>query len=470
MYRSVMILVSSFILFLGILAYGITVFLPDDSGIGFFLRQGLLILIVGCITWLFLRLLNRWIWPRVRALRGKPVPGLLVDCLNFTIITLILLLIMVVILKQPVANLLAAGSLLTAAVAIALQKIILDTIANFIIEADKLMKVGDWVKLEDGTVGQVTRMGWRHVELRTHDHVRVTVPNGNVMQSNLMNYSPPQGWYMDALCVQLESKFPIVRIERIIKSAVLSLTEVVEGRCAVYAHEVNQGNILYTVRYAVADYGKWREMRHLVWQCVMSALHKNNIQTAEKIGEYSISRGNQPFIIQEKEDRLETIQSAELFHALTSHEKQQIAMESTWVHAEKGHVIVQQGDQTDALYIIAEGCVAVALSEDPSQTEVEHEKLLFAGDYFGERALLLGEPRAADVIAKTPVLLCKITRPVVTTILQNNPSIATHLAGIMAERYEELQKSRQTAAVQRKKGTLPLKKMLLKSLQAFFEL
>jgi hypothetical protein len=43
--------------------------------------------------------------------------------------------------------------------------------------------------------------------------------------------------------------------------------------------------------------------------------------------------------------------------------------------------------------------------------------LLVAGDYFGERALITGEPRAATIIAQTPVTLMALDREAFTSLL-----------------------------------------------------
>ncbi len=69
----------------------------------------------------------------------------------------------------------------------------------------------------------------------------------------------------------------------------------------------------------------------------------------------------------------------------------------------QGERIVTQGTRGDAFYIVVNGHVDVVRDGVRLKT---HQ----AGDYFGERALILAEPRMADVVAQTDVDLIAIDR------------------------------------------------------------
>jgi len=68
-----------------------------------------------------------------------------------------------------------------------------------------------------------------------------------------------------------------------------------------------------------------------------------------------------------------------------------------------GEHVVTQGTQGDSFYIIVNGTVQVVRDGVPL-------KRYRAGDYFGEMAILLDQPRRADVIAKTDVDLVALDR------------------------------------------------------------
>jgi CRP-like cAMP-binding protein len=68
-----------------------------------------------------------------------------------------------------------------------------------------------------------------------------------------------------------------------------------------------------------------------------------------------------------------------------------------------GEHIVTQGTKGDSFYVIVSGSVQVVKDGVPI-------KRYRAGDYFGEMAILLDQPRSADVIARTDVDLVALDR------------------------------------------------------------
>ncbi|DAZ93609.1 TPA: hypothetical protein N0F65_003659 [Lagenidium giganteum] len=74
-------------------------------------------------------------------------------------------------------------------------------------------------------------------------------------------------------------------------------------------------------------------------------------------------------------------------------------------------IVFRQGDEADALFIVFAGVVEVRVSQRVLGEKVEVTVCeLTKGDYFGERALLNNDPRAATIIAKTSTELVQITR------------------------------------------------------------
>jgi len=61
----------------------------------------------------------------------------------------------------------------------------------------------------------------------------------------------------------------------------------------------------------------------------------------------------------------------------------------------RGATIIREGEAGDQLYIIKSGDVRVSEGQQPEERGL---KLLGSGDYFGERALICDQPRAASVV------------------------------------------------------------------------
>lgn len=79
------------------------------------------------------------------------------------------------------------------------------------------------------------------------------------------------------------------------------------------------------------------------------------------------------------------------------------------VSFEESETIVKQGEPGNDFYIIVEGCATV-LQQRGEGEEPSEVGRLGPSDYFGEIALLLDRPRAATVIARTPLKCVKLDR------------------------------------------------------------
>ena len=100
-------------------------------------------------------------------------------------------------------------------------------------------------------------------------------------------------------------------------------------------------------------------------------------------------------------------------------------------HFSAKDAIIRQGDPTDSLYIIVKGVVSISVEmPDGNSIEVARKS---SGDFFGEIALLTGEPRTASVVAVTDVYLLEITREDIAPYIKADPEIAERLTSILTK-------------------------------------
>jgi MscS family membrane protein len=90
--------------------------------------------------------------------------------------------------NQPITGLLTSLSIVGAAVALAAKESLENLIASFIIFFDKPFSVEDTVKVNNVT-GTVERIGLRSTRVRTSDKTLVTVPNKQMVDSVVDNWS-----------------------------------------------------------------------------------------------------------------------------------------------------------------------------------------------------------------------------------------------------------------------------------------
>jgi CRP-like cAMP-binding protein/Na+-translocating ferredoxin:NAD+ oxidoreductase RNF subunit RnfB len=98
---------------------------------------------------------------------------------------------------------------------------------------------------------------------------------------------------------------------------------------------------------------------------------------------------------------------------------------------DKGQVIVGEGDEGDAFYVIRGGVVAVSKRRGEIDKTVSY---LRAGGYFGEMSLLDGTRRTATVTATNRTEVIRIARDRLLAIVERYPSAAAELRRVVSER------------------------------------
>ena len=91
----------------------------------------------------------------------------------------------------------------------------------------------------------------------------------------------------------------------------------------------------------------------------------------------------------------------------------------------RGTLVIQQGDKNvDAFYMISTGRFTVWIKKGKEMNKVAD---LGPEMYFGERALITSEPRAATVRAETSAELYVLYKEEFNSVLMKNPGIAQEL-------------------------------------------
>jgi len=120
-----------------------------------------------------------------------------------------------------------------------------------------------------------------------------------------------------------------------------------------------------------------------------------------------------------------------LFEGLSKAQLSRIAALAEDSRYNAGRVIVKRDDPGKAFYVIVDGQAKVVKGKI---TTARAAAVLGPGDFFGELALLDGEPRAASVVAASPLETIRIERIAFRRMLREEPDIAIKLLEGMARR------------------------------------
>jgi len=103
----------------------------------------------------------------------------------------------------------------------------------------------------------------------------------------------------------------------------------------------------------------------------------------------------------------------------------------------RDETVFHQGDPGDALYIVASGRVKVVLPS-PDASEGAILATLARGQFFGELAMLDGQPHSADVVAIEPTETLVLGRTDFERLFESEPSIRRSLVLALARELRRL--------------------------------
>lgn len=127
------------------------------------------------------------------------------------------------------------------------------------------------------------------------------------------------------------------------------------------------------------------------------------------------------------ETLLERLSLAPLFAECSAEELDRVVSLANSVHAERGEVIVREGEPGDLFYVVVSGQATV-------RSRRRRLAVLGPGSFFGETALLTGGPRTATVTAHTKMELATFDRGAFDALLGDSPAISRAVLGGIARR------------------------------------
>lgn len=134
------------------------------------------------------------------------------------------------------------------------------------------------------------------------------------------------------------------------------------------------------------------------------------------------------------------LQNVECFKHLSEDERAQVEACAVLRSYPKDRVIVNKGDEANALYVLLEGELAVYLADDEEGREIILNTLK-PGDYFGELALLGEAQRTASVKALSAAKVASVGRAAFLDFLAERPAFALDIIRNLVKRVIALSES-----------------------------
>ncbi len=180
----------------------------------------------------------------------------------------------------PILASLGIGSL---AVALALQDTLSNFFAGIYIAIDRPVQVGDFVRLENGSEGVVTEIGWRSARLSTPAQNVVIIPNAKLMGSIITNYSLPSSEMMMTLDLSVHYASDLDRVEKIVHEVaeqVIKKSPAAVGsfKPAVWFHTFGDSGIYFTIVLKIKDFTSQAPIKHELVKALHARFAEEGIQ------------------------------------------------------------------------------------------------------------------------------------------------------------------------------------------------
>jgi small-conductance mechanosensitive channel/CRP-like cAMP-binding protein len=326
-----------------------------------------------------------------------------------------------------------------AVLGLALQRTLGDLFSGITLGLERPFRIGDWLELADGTLGQVVDMNWRATRLRAWDNATHIIPNGRLAGESIRNlhgdghvYAP---WYFVKIPAEVEPRFATallleaaLRCESVLKfpSPVVRLAD---ATTVPYS---------YMVWISLKNYPAMFRAREELFREIHRGLHQAGIEVAPEVHELRTRRAH---VTKAEPPTIALALKALDFAALlTDAELADLAERASYQYHDTGKVLVAEGGASDAFYVVAGGLVESAIRLGDGSRKVVGT--LIPGEHFGIAAMLTPEASFLELRAKSDVALIRIDLDALRPLVAARPELAEHFAAIVKERLDAAEAAR----------------------------
>ena len=420
-----------------------------------YVRNGSLLLTYMVTAWLIARGVDLWLAhskPAAAARRGatRLLRGLMYAAAMVVGGTMFL-----AVEGYSITGVLVSTGVVAAVVALALQNTLSDFFSGIALSIEQPIRVGDWIKLEDGTIAQVIDITWRAVWLTSWSNTRVVVPNSRFAGQTFENMNEPTGSFAPWYEVRIPADVPPAYALMLLREAVLRCKHVLPSPAPV-VRLADATTIPYTYLVWVhfANYPAMFRGREEIFREIDTALRGVDVEPAPDIAEFRTRRSRMAEV--SPPTVAAALRSMDVLGGLDDVQIQTLAQASRYHDVEAGQVLLREGEVADAMYAVVAGVLDASVA-GPEARSIVSERLP-AGQAVGQISLITGEPSAMTVTAATDATLVRIGLDALRDVLAHDPDLKDRMAQNVADRIAYLHRAK-AAAVKRIPRTLGLREV-----------
>lgn len=406
--------------------------------------------------------------------RKSEVPTLFRDLVRGLVYIGLFLAFVGFVLKRDLDSLLVGSAVITVSIGFALQETLGNFFAGLALRLSKPYALGDNVQIGQIS-GRVDKIDWRQTAIYTFTGDYIILPNSLLAKEAINNYSSPSTLHARDVRVGMHYRHPPNLVMSVILEVLEGISEVKsQPEPEVHLLDFADSSMNYRLRFWIDDYpgrfvietkvraGLWYAFNRLDLEIPFPI---RTLVTQPKVEERNV------------EQVLSFLATVDFLEAMGKESLEVLAERARFQLFARGEKICVQGQPGDCFYVIRSGQVKVAVTDDQDEVILEFE--MATGNYFGEMALLTGEPRSATVSAATDAELLTVSKEDLREVIVSNPAVEKIISNVLAQRQLRTEQAREEAEEERAargsgnqdKGGRTLEQLsdqLLRKIQAFF--
>ncbi len=356
-------------------------------------------------------------------------------------------------------SILTTSAILTAVIGLALQDTIGNLMAGITLSLESSFNIGDWIRLDDKTVGRVVEMRWRSTVLKTKNSDLLVVPNSALTKGVITTFNQDGLENRRWVYFHVHLRHPPNVVEATVMAALTEVPNVsaqTPPDCILYG--IEDGVHRFAVRYRLIDFlpddPTDSAVRKRIWYALSRAHIEmawpgRNLQMLPATRAHRRRRHRRELTEEERIHRRAALSKVDFFKPIADADRERIISGMRHRLYAKGETIVRAGAEGHDLYIICAGDAEVTVSLDHLKEQVA---TLTAGQFFGEMSLMTGAPRRATVTAKTDVDCYVFDRHLFLDVLQCNPDVGREVTHLFADREADLDAKRHGLTIEAAKA------------------
>lgn len=359
----------------------------------------------------------------------------------------------------------AVGGLI---IGLALQDTLGNLFSGLALQIEKPFFVGDWVRLGhlEGCVKEIT---WRATKIRTKAGHFCFIPNNLISKDTLVNFTHPTPFLRVEKKIGFGYEAHPNHVKRVVLETMADVQEILrEPKPDVLLEAYNDFSIDYRCRFWINEFEFLEPIVDRFMTLLYYRLEREGLKIPFPIRDVRMRQEESPDERQrvEVERKRRFVASMDLFSSLSQEEQEEIAQCLERIMFAVDEPVIRQGEQGDSMFLIERGRIRVVIEEDSVAHQVAQ---LSDGQYFGEMALLTGEPRTATAIAISDVHAYMLRKETFRNVLIKHPQIVERISAVIAERKEGL-KAKADELRSRRPMRREVEKSLLMKIRSFFSL